>query len=224
MLNSTLYAVRKRKRPTQKMKPDVVKSNSSKRHRAGMNTELEQLAEVLPFPKKVINKLDKLSVLRLSVSFLRAKCYFEVALQSQMTSSAEAPRDRSVSTTTKSPQVPACGIPEGAFMLQALNGFVLVVAADGMIFYASQTIQDYLGFHQSDVINQSVFKLIHTEDREKFRHQLRRSCRSSSSTTGEGEKAKERVWFWAGQSRSYRCTQVTSSFTPKICFTVLRTT
>ncbi|XP_062922731.1 uncharacterized protein LOC134356084 isoform X2 [Mobula hypostoma] len=86
-----------------------------------MNTELEQLAEVLPFPKEVINKLDKLSVLRLSVSFLRAKRYSEVALQSQLTSSAEAPCDRSVSTTTKSPQVPACGIPEGAFMLQALH-------------------------------------------------------------------------------------------------------
>ncbi|XP_064617115.1 uncharacterized protein LOC135481123 isoform X2 [Liolophura sinensis] len=67
---------------------------------------------------------------------------------------------------------PEPGFSEGDSILQALYGFLFVVSCEGEVFFASRTVEQYLGFHQSDIIHQSVMELIHSEDREEFKRQL----------------------------------------------------
>ncbi|XP_054237260.1 aryl hydrocarbon receptor-like [Indicator indicator] len=179
-----MYAGRKRRKAV----PRVVRpcpaeggtSNPSKRHRERLNRELERLAGLLPFPQEVVAGLDKLSVLRLSAGYLRAKSFFSVALKNH--SAKEEERDEDYG---KGPAPGSAVVPEGELLLQALNGFVLVVTSEGLIFYSSHTIQDYLGFHQTDVMHQSVFELIHTEDQQEFRRNLHWALKPPHASKGE---------------------------------------
>ncbi|NXG80987.1 AHR protein, partial [Baryphthengus martii] len=160
--------------------PGGVKSNPSKRHRDRLNHELSKLTSLLPFPEDVCIRLDKLSVLRLAVGYLKVKSYLMATAMDIGDRVRDQPRAPGGSGQMDL-QVDRELFPEGKLLLQALNGFVIAVTGDGYIFYISPTVQDYLGFHQSDLIYQSVYELIHADDRAAFCHQLHRAPLASST-------------------------------------------
>ncbi|XP_070063025.1 circadian locomoter output cycles protein kaput isoform X3 [Drosophila virilis] len=64
------------------------------------------------------------------------------------------------------------GLLDGDMFLQALNGFLMILTCEGEVFFATHSIESYLGFHQSDIVHQSVYELVHSEDREELQRQL----------------------------------------------------
>lgn len=150
----------KRKKRSSSLKGSL---NPSKRHRDRFNIELDNLAKLLPFPHDVIQKLDKLSILRLSASYLRAKNFFK---------GQQWTEDNQVGKL-------ADGYADfegnGVFsklLLDALDGFVIVLTRDFEVFYASETVQDYLGLAQASVIHQDFLRFIHVDDHDLIRKNL----------------------------------------------------
>ncbi|XP_076054168.1 aryl hydrocarbon receptor spineless [Oratosquilla oratoria] len=152
-------------------KEGQTKSNPSKRHRERLNAELDTLASLLPFEQNILSKLDRLSILRLAVSYLRTKSNFQVLMaggsgdKQEGHDSHHPSRHRDLITYDHQ-------VLDGEMFLQALNGFLVILDCEGEVFFATHNIESYLGFHQSDIVHQSVYELVHSEDREELQRQL----------------------------------------------------
>ncbi|NXW81866.1 AHR protein, partial [Alopecoenas beccarii] len=198
--------------------PEDAKSNPSKRHRDRLNQELNKLTDTLPFPKDVRIGLDKLSILRLAVGYLKVKSYLMATATNVGDRMLDQPRVPG-GTGQMDLQVNKELFPEGELLLQALNGFVIAVTGDGYIFYISPTVKDYLGFHQSDLIYQSVYELIHADDRATFRQQLHTApARSSTQHPARGLPTDQLLPAGCNtMSSPQKCSFVERSFTCRFC-------
>ncbi|XP_039957483.1 neuronal PAS domain-containing protein 2 [Bactrocera tryoni] len=175
----TVYATKRRRRNGKSLKPPpkdgVTKSNPSKRHRERLNAELDLLASLLPFEQNILSKLDRLSILRLSVSYLRTKSYFQVVMHKDKEENGMLPHIHTHAHDgyrTRELGAFEHGLLDGDMFLQALNGFLMILTCEGEVFFATHSIESYLGFHQSDIVHQSVYELVHSEDREELQRQL----------------------------------------------------
>lgn len=174
---SAVYATKRRRRNGKPMKPQPTevansKSNPSKRHRLRLNAELDTLASLLPYEHNILSKLDRLSILRLAVAYLRTKSFFHMSMTT-------ACKEEELLVATESSRLKRDGMLaydnslNSETFIQALNGFIFILDCEGEVFFSTHNIENFLGFHQSDIIHQSVFELVHSEDREELqRHFL----------------------------------------------------
>ncbi|XP_070833300.1 endothelial PAS domain-containing protein 1b [Chaetodon trifascialis] len=146
------------------------KSRDAARCRRSKETEVfYDLAHQLPLPHSVSSHLDKASIMRLAISFLRTRKLLATGCSS--TSSSDGDEDRQMDS----------------LYLKSLEGFITVVTSDGDMIFLSENISKFMGLTQVDLTGHSIFDFTHPCDHEEIRENL--SLKTAGS--GFGKKGKE---------------------------------
>ncbi|XP_078389329.1 hypoxia-inducible factor 1-alpha-like isoform X2 [Cetorhinus maximus] len=126
------------------------RSRDAARSRRGQETEvLYELGRQLPLPRGVISHLDKASIMRVTISYLRLRRLLEAGT---------ADRERA----------DLDGQFNGIY-LKALDGFIMVLTEEGDVVYLSENVNKYLGLTQLDLIGHSIFEFVHPCDEEELK-------------------------------------------------------
>ncbi|MED6286082.1 Hypoxia-inducible factor 1-alpha [Characodon lateralis] len=130
------------------------KSRDAARCRRGKESEVfYELAKQLPLPHSTSSSLDKASIMRLTISYLRMQkllCIDEPAVEEKT----------------------ELDIQLNGSYLKALEGFLMVLSEDGDMIYISENVNKCLGLAQFDLIGHSVFDFTHPCDQEELREVL----------------------------------------------------
>ncbi|XP_019887026.1 hypoxia-inducible factor 1-alpha isoform X1 [Ooceraea biroi] len=130
------------------------RSRDAARCRRSRETDIfAELAAALPIAPEQAVHLDKASVMRLAIAYLKVRAVVDsipVSLAKSESSSAEMDE----------------------LFPKALNGFILVLSSDGNMIYLSENVSDYLGVSQMDMMGQSVYEYSHPCDHDELRECL----------------------------------------------------
>ncbi|XP_048509123.1 protein similar isoform X2 [Athalia rosae] len=125
------------------------KSRDAARCRRSRETDIFlELAGALPVPVDQAKLLDKASVMRLAIAYLKVRTVID-AVPEPLTKREPSPD------------------MDGLF-LKALDGFMMVLSSDGDIVYLSENVSDYLGVSQMDMMGQNVYDYSHPCDHEEL--------------------------------------------------------
>lgn len=138
--------------------PDIVKEkrrNSEKRkqksrdaarcRRSNESKIFSDLSSQLPIPQTVVSALDKASIMRLTVGYLKIRQL--MAVLSIFNKDIEATHVESVFATV-------------------LNGFLLVLSDVGDIIFLSENVEEFIGISRMEMLGQSILQYAHPCDHE----------------------------------------------------------
>ncbi|XP_052766769.1 hypoxia-inducible factor 1-alpha-like isoform X2 [Mya arenaria] len=141
------------------------KSRDAARCRRGKEGEIfSELASQLPLPMTTIDSLDKASVMRLLLSYLKVRSTMEKRPK------LEVPLDDPLM------------LKLDTMYPKALDGILLLLSKEGDMIYISESVSKLLGLQQIDVMGQSIYDYAHPCDHEEIQEVL--SPRSEEE--GEG--------------------------------------
>merc|ERR1719225_2122098 len=156
------------------------KSRDAARSRRGKeNYEFYELAKMLPLSGAITSQLDKASIVRLTIAYLRLR---EFAAHGDPPWNRDGRFDGkpTLKGSLRRLHTPHTGglamevfeEHEGTHILQSLDGFAISLASDGRFLYISETVSIYLGLSQVEMTGSSFFDYIHPNDHIELAEQL----------------------------------------------------
>ncbi|XP_060772543.1 clock circadian regulator b isoform X3 [Neoarius graeffei] len=122
----------------------VSRNKSEKRRRDQFNVLIKELGTLLPANTR---RMDKSTILQKSIDYLRR--HKEIAAQSE---SSEISQDWKPPFLSNEEFI--------QLMLEALDGFFLVILTDGNVLYVSESVTSLLGHLPSDLVDQNLLNFL----------------------------------------------------------------
>ncbi|XP_050070261.1 protein similar isoform X3 [Anopheles maculipalpis] len=170
--------VKEKRRNNEKRKE---KSRDAARCRRSRETEIFQdLASLLPMRPEEVEHLDKASVMRLSIAYLKARTMLELFPDILSGDTVKVKEDNDVSMDSTDEfnfnesklSLKSLGLEPEAIALQTLDGFLMILSADGDVTYISENVSEYLGISQIDIMGQPIWDYSHQCDHDELREAL----------------------------------------------------
>uniref|UniRef100_A0A8C0GPQ4 Neuronal PAS domain protein 1 n=1 Tax=Chelonoidis abingdonii TaxID=106734 RepID=A0A8C0GPQ4_CHEAB len=155
------------------------KSRNAARSRRGKeNFEFYELAKMLPLPGAITSQLDKASIVRLTISYLKMRDFASHGEPPWGLRAEGSPPPGPTGKGKTGRRDPLSCIVNlfslclSLFSSQSLDGFVFALNQEGKFLYISETVSIYLGLSQVELTGSSVFDYIHPGDHPEVAEQL----------------------------------------------------